>query len=44
MRGAVTKDNYGRLITGSKDVLRIWAACYKELLKGKELPRAPELG
>ncbi len=34
-RGAVTKDNYGRLITESKEVLRIWAAHYKELLNGK---------
>ena len=34
-RRAVTKDNNGRLNTGSKDVLRIWAACYKELLNGK---------
>ena len=25
-RGAVIKDNNGRLITESKDVLRIWAA------------------
>ena len=34
-RGAVIKDNYGRLITESKEVLRIWAAHYKELLNGK---------
>ena len=34
-RGAVIKDNYGRLITASKEVLRIWAACYMELLNGK---------
>ena len=34
-RGAVIKDNYGRLVTGSKEVLRIWAAYYKELLNGK---------
>ena len=34
-RGAVFKDNYGRLVTESKDVLRIWTACYKELLNGK---------
>ena len=25
-RGVVIKDNYGRLITESKEVLRIWAA------------------
>ncbi len=25
-RGAVIKDNHGRLITESKEVLRIWAA------------------
>ena len=31
-RGAVIKDNNGRLITESKVVLRIWAAYYKELL------------
>ena len=31
-RGAVIKNNYGRLITESQEVLRIWAACYKELL------------
>ena len=30
-RGAVIKDNYGRLITESKEVLRIWAANFKEL-------------
>ena len=35
-RGAVIKDNYGRLIISeSKEVLRIWAAHYKELLNGK---------
>ena len=34
-RDAVIKDNYGRLITESKEVLRIWAAYYKELLNGK---------
>ena len=33
--GAVIKDNNGRLITGSKEVLRIWAANFKELLNGK---------
>ena len=27
-RGVVIKDNYGRLITESKDVLRIWRAAY----------------
>ena len=34
-RGAVFKDNYGRFIIESKEVLRIWAAYYKELLDGK---------
>ena len=34
-RGAVIKDNKGRLITESKEVLRIWAANFKELLNGK---------
>ena len=31
-RGAAIKDNNGRLITESKEVLRIWAANFKELL------------
>ena len=45
-RGAVIKDNNGRLITESKEVLRIWAANFKELLNGNgaascfELPRS----
>ena len=34
-RGAVIKDNNGRLITESKEVLRIWASNFKELLNGK---------
>ena len=42
-RGAVTKDNYGRLITESKEVLRIWAAYYKELLNGKAAASCREL-
>ena len=42
-RGAVTKDNYGRLITESKEVLRIWAAHYKELLNGKGAASCREL-
>ena len=29
------KDNDGRLITESKEVLRIWAANFKELLNGQ---------
>ena len=33
-RGAVIKDNNARLITESKEVLRIWAANFKELLNG----------
>ena len=31
-RGAVIKDTNGRLITESKEVLRIWAENFKELL------------
>ena len=34
-RGAVIKDNNGRLITESKEVLRIWAANFRELLNEK---------
>ena len=34
-RSAVIKDNNGRLITECKDVLRIWAANFMELLNGK---------
>ena len=34
-RGAVIKVNSGRLITESKEVLRIWAANFKELLNEK---------
>ena len=33
--GAVINDNNGRLITESKEVLRIWAANFKELLNRK---------
>ena len=33
--GAVIKDNNGRLIIESKEVMRIWAAYVKELLNGK---------
>ena len=33
-RGAVIKDNNGRLVTESKEVLRIWAANFKGLLNG----------
>ena len=33
-RGVVINDNNGRLITESKEVLRIWAANFKELLNG----------
>ena len=49
-RGAVIKDNKGRLITESKEVLRRWAANFKELLNGKgsasclELPSSARLG
>ena len=42
-RGAVIKDNYGRLITESKEVLMIWAAYYKELLNGKGAASCLEL-
>ena len=41
--GAVTKDNYGRLITESKEVLGIWAACYKELFDGNGAASCLEL-
>ena len=34
-RGAVIKDNNGRFIAESQEVLRIWAANVKELLNGK---------
>ena len=36
-RGSMIKDkmNNGRFITESKEVLRIWAAYFKELLNGK---------
>ena len=34
-RGVVIKDTNGRLVTESKEVLRIWAANFKELLYGK---------
>ena len=33
-RYAVIKDNNGRLVTESKEVLRIWATHFKELLNG----------
>ena len=42
-RGAGIKDNNGRLITESKDVLRIWAANFKELLNGKGAASCVEL-
>ena len=34
-RGAVIKDNNERFITESQEMLRIWAANFKELLYGK---------
>ena len=34
-RGAVIKENNGRLITDNKDVSRKWAANFKEMLNGK---------
>ena len=42
-RGAVIKDNNGRLITESKVVLRIWAANFKELLNGEGAASCPEI-
>ena len=42
-RGAVIKDNNGKLITESKEVLRIWAANFKELLNGKGTASCLEL-
>ena len=42
-RDTVIKDNYGRLITESKDVLTICAAYYKELLNGKGAASSLEL-
>ena len=42
-RGAVIKSNKGRLITESKEVLRIWAANFKELLNGKGAASCLEL-
>ena len=42
-RGAVIKDNSGRLITESKEVLRIWAANFKELLNGNGAASCLEL-
>ena len=42
-RGAVIKDNYGRFITESKEVLRIWAAYVKELLNGNGAATCLEL-
>ena len=35
MEGTVKYDNNGRFITESKEVLRIWAVYFKELLNGK---------
>ena len=42
-RGVVMKDNNGRLITESKEVLRILAANFKELLNGKGAASCLEL-
>ena len=44
-RGAVIKDNYGRLIAECKDheVLMIWAVHYKDLLNGKGAASCLEL-
>ena len=41
--GAVIKDNNGRLIIESKEVVRIWAAYVKELLNGKGAASCLEL-
>ena len=37
------KDNNGRLITGSKEVLRIWAVNFEELLNGEGVASCLEL-
>ena len=42
-RGAVIKDNNARLITEIKEVLRIWATYFKELLNGKGTASSLEL-
>ena len=42
-RGAMIKDNNGRLITKSMEVLRIWAANFKELRNGKGAASCLEL-
>ena len=42
-RGVVIKDNNGRLITESKEVVRIWAAHFKELLNGEGAASCLEL-
>ena len=42
-RGAVVKDNNGRLITEIKEVLRIWAANFKELVNGNGAATCLEL-
>ena len=42
-RGAVINHNNGRLITENKEVLRIWAANFKELLNGKGAASCLEL-
>ena len=42
-RGAVIKDNNGRRITERKEVLRIWAANFKELLNGEGAASCLEL-
>ena len=42
-RGAVIKDNNGRLTTESKEMLMIWAANFKELLNGKGAASCLEL-
>ena len=41
--GAVIYDNYGKFITESQEVLRIWAAYYKELLNGEGAASCLEL-
>ena len=42
-RGAVITDNNGRFITESQEVLRIWAANFKELLNAKGAASCLEL-
>ena len=42
-RGALIKDNNGRIVTEIKEVLRIWATYSKELLNGQGAASCLEL-